>query len=201
LHYKRKLLIAIENILISDDVLESQFVCDLSKCKGGCCEDGDAGAPLSKTELNEVNKAFDIVKPYMTKEGIAVTEKEGRYQYDREFGWVTPTIGGKLCAYGYRDKKGVIMCSFEQAYNEGKIQWKKPISCHLYPIKIKKSNEYEMLNYEPRETMCSPACALGKKLKVPTYVFLKNALIRKYGEDFYGLLEQVAAQYFKDKKS
>ena len=96
MHYKRKLLIAIENILISDDVLESQFVCDLSKCKGGCCEDGDAGAPLSKTELNEVNKAFDIVKPYMTKEGIAVTEKEGRYQYDREFGWVTPTIGGKL---------------------------------------------------------------------------------------------------------
>jgi len=192
-------VIAIENILISDDVIEAQFVCDLSKCKGGCCEDGDAGAPLTKAELDEVNQAYDIVKPYMTKEGIAVTEKEGRYQYDREFGWVTPTIGGKLCAYGYRDKNGVIMCSFEQAYNEGKISWQKPISCHLYPIKIKKSKEYEMLNYEPRETMCSPACALGKKLKVPVYVFLKNALIRKYGEHFYGLLEQVAAKYFKDK--
>lgn len=194
-------LIAIENILISDDVLESQFVCDLSKCKGGCCEDGDAGAPLTKAELKEVSKAYDIVKPYMTKEGIAVTEKEGLYQYDREFGWVTPTIQGKLCAYGYRDKKGIIHCSFEQAYNEGKIQWQKPISCHLYPIKVKKSKEYEMLNYEPRETMCNPACALGKRLKVPTYVFLKNALVRKFGEHFYGLLEEVGKKYFKDKKA
>jgi hypothetical protein len=185
--------------LISDEVIESQFVCDLSKCKGGCCEDGDAGAPLSKQELDEVNKAYEIVKPYMTKEGIAVTEKEGRYQYDREFGWVTPTIQGKMCAYGFRDKKGIIMCAFEKAYNEGEIQWKKPISCHLYPIKIKKSKEYEMLNYEPREGMCGPACVLGKKLKVPTYVFLKDALVRKFGEDFYRLLEQ-AAKYFKEKQ-
>jgi hypothetical protein len=194
-------LIAIENILISDEVVESQFVCDLSKCKGGCCEDGDAGAPLTKKELSELNDAYDAAKPYMTKEGIAITEKEGRYQYDREFGWVTPTVEGKICAYGYRDKKGIIMCAFEQAHNEGKTKWKKPISCHLYPIKIKKSREYEMLNYEPRESLCSPACALGEKLKVPTYVFLKNALVRKYGAAFYQLLEQAAAQYFKDRKT
>jgi len=193
-------LIAIENILVSDEVVESQFVCDLSKCKGGCCEDGDAGAPLSKKELTELNNAYDAAKPYMTKEGIAVTEKQGRYEYDREFGWVTPTIQGKMCAYGYRDKKGVIMCAFEQAYNDGKTTWKKPVSCHLYPIKIKKSKEYEMLNYEPRESLCSPACALGEKLKVPTYVFLKDALIRKYGEDFYHLLEKAAEQYFKNRK-
>jgi len=194
-------LIAIENILVSDEVVESQFVCDLSKCKGGCCEDGDAGAPLTKKELSELNNAYDAAKPYMTKEGIAVTEKEGRYQYDREFGWVTPTIQGKMCAYGYRDNKGVIMCAFEQAYNDGKTNWKKPISCHLYPIKTKKSREYEMLNYEPRESLCSPACTLGEKLKVPTYVFLKDALIRKYGEDFYHLLEQAAEQYFKNNKT
>jgi len=193
-------LIAIENILVSDEVVESQFVCDLSKCKGGCCEDGDAGAPLTKKELTELNNAYDAAKPYMTKEGIAVTEKQGRYEYDREFGWVTPTIQGKMCAYGYRDKKGVIMCAFEQAYNDGKTTWKKPVSCHLYPIKIKKSKEYEMLNYEPRESLCSPACALGEKLKVPTYVFLKDALIRKYGEDFYHLLEKAAEQYFKNRK-
>jgi len=193
-------LIAIENILVSDEVVESQFVCDLSKCKGGCCEDGDAGAPLSKKELTELNNAYDAAKPYMTKEGVAVTEKQGRYEYDREFGWVTPTIQGKMCAYGYRDKKGVIMCAFEQAYNDGKTTWKKPVSCHLYPIKIKKSKEYEMLNYEPRESLCSPACALGEKLKVPTYVFLKDALIRKYGEDFYHLLEKAAEQYFKNRK-
>ena len=193
-------MIAIENILVSDEVVESQFVCDLSKCKGGCCEDGDAGAPLTKKELTELNNAYDAAKPYMTKEGVAVTEKQGRYEYDREFGWVTPTIQGKMCAYGYRDKKGVIMCAFEQAYNDGKTTWKKPVSCHLYPIKIKKSKEYEMLNYEPRESLCSPACALGEKLKVPTYVFLKDALIRKYGEDFYHLLEKAAEQYFKNRK-
>ena len=193
-------MIAIENILVSDEVVESQFVCDLSKCKGGCCEDGDAGAPLTKKELTELNNAYDAAKPYMTKEGIAVTEKQGRYEYDREFGWVTPTIQGKMCAYGYRDKKGVIMCAFEQAYNDGKTTWKKPVSCHLYPIKIKKSKEYEMLNYEPRESLCSPACALGEKLKVPTYVFLKDALVRKYGEDFYHLLEKAAEQYFKNRK-
>jgi len=194
-------LIAIENILVSDEVVESQFVCDLSKCKGGCCEDGDAGAPLSKKELTELNNAYDAANPYMTKEGVAVTEKQGRYEYDREFGWVTPTIQGKMCAYGYRDKKGVIMCAFEQAYNDGKTTWKKPVSCHLYPIKIKKSKEYEMLNYEPRESLCSPACALGEKLKVPTYVFLKDALVRKYGEDFYHLLEKAAEQYFKNRKT
>ena len=193
-------MIAIENILVSDEVVESQFVCDLSKCKGGCCEDGDAGAPLTKKELTQLNNAYDAAKPYMTKEGIAVTEKQGRYEYDREFGWVTPTIQGKMCAYGYRDKKGVIMCAFEQAYNDGKTTWKKPVSCHLYPIKIKKSKEYEMLNYEPRESLCSPACALGEKLKVPTYVFLKDALVRKYGEDFYHLLEKAAEQYFKNRK-
>lgn len=192
-------MIAIDNILISDEVVEEQFVCDLSKCKGGCCEDGDAGAPLTKEELDIVNKVYDIVEPYMTKEGIDVVNRKGRYEYDREFGWVTPTIEGKMCVYGYRDEKGTIKCAFEQAYYDGKIDWKKPISCHLYPIKIKQTKEYEMVNYEPRETLCQPACVLGRKLKVPTYVFLKEALTRKYGEDFYMVLEQVAEQYFKDK--
>jgi hypothetical protein len=193
-------MIAIENVLVSDEVVKEQFVCDLSKCKGGCCEDGDAGAPLTKEELTFVNSVYEIVKPYMTKEGIALTERNGRYEYDREFGWITPTIEGKMCAYGFRDKKGVIKCAFEQAYYDGKTTWKKPISCHLYPIKIKPTREYDLMNYEPREGLCNPACALGQKLKVPTYVFLKEAIIRKYGEDFYGVLEQVAAQYYSDKK-
>lgn len=194
-------MIAIDNVLVSDDVVKEQFVCDLSKCKGGCCEDGDAGAPLTKDELTIVNEVYEIVKPYMTKEGVAMIERNGRYEYDREFGWVTPTIEGKMCAYGFRDKKGIIKCAFEQAYYDGKIAWKKPISCHLYPIKIKKTKEYELMNYEPRDTLCSPGCALGKKLKTPTYVFLKEAIVRKYGEDFYSVLEQVAAQYYSDKKA
>jgi hypothetical protein len=194
-------MIAIDNILVSDEVIREQFVCDLLKCKGGCCEDGDAGAPLEKKEMDHVNEVYEIVKPYLTPAGIKEIEKNGRYQYDREFGWVTPTIEGKMCAYGFRDAKGIIKCGFEQAYYDGKTTWKKPISCHLYPIKTGKNRMGETVNYEPRETMCHPACVQGKKLQVPVYVFLKEALIRKYGEDFYGALSQVAETYFSEKKN
>ncbi|MBS1639585.1 MAG: DUF3109 family protein [Bacteroidetes bacterium] len=195
-------MISIDNTLISNEVIEEQFVCDLSKCKGACCEDGDAGAPLSTEELDLVLKYYETVKPYMTDEGIKETEKQGKYVYDKEFGWVTPTINGGICAYGYRDSKGVILCAFEQAYNEGKTQWKKPISCHLFPIKISKSKQtkdLEFVNYEPREDLCKAACSLGKKLKMPAYVFLKEALIRKYGEAFYETLE-ATAKHIKETK-
>ncbi|HXB43096.1 MAG TPA: DUF3109 family protein [Puia sp.] len=188
-------MIAIDNILVSDEVITDQFVCDLNKCKGGCCEDGDAGAPLEREELDKVNEVYEIVKPYLSQAGVKEIERNGRYSYDREFGWVTPTIEGKLCAYGSKDKNGIIKCGFEQAYLDGKTTWKKPISCHLYPIKTKKTTEHELVNYEPRETMCNPGCALGKKLKLPAYVFLKEALIRKYGEGFYEVLEKIAHEY------
>jgi hypothetical protein len=196
-------LIAIDNVLVSDLVVERQFVCDLLKCKGGCCEDGDAGAPLEKEELEILNSIYETVKPYLTKEGIRWIERHGRYVYDREFGWVTPTIEGKMCVYGFRDENGVIKCGIEQAYRDGKIDFKKPISCHLYPIISErgKKNEYERVNYEPREQLCNPACAFGKKLKVPVYEFLKEPLIRKYGEDFYNALDKVAKDYFATKKA
>lgn len=192
-------MIAIDNVLVSDLVIGEQFVCDLLKCKGGCCEDGDAGAPLEKEEMDRINEVYETVKPYLTPAGIKEIESRGRYNYDREFGWVTPTIEGKMCAYGFRDSKGVVKCGIEQAYYDGKITWKKPISCHLYPIKISRTKEHEVVNYEPRDKMCSPACALGKKLKVPAYVFLKESLIRKFGEQFYEALEQVAQNYFQKK--
>jgi Protein of unknown function (DUF3109) len=193
-------LIAIDNILIGDEVVESQFVCDLTKCKGGCCEDGDAGAPVTAAETAIINEVYEIVKPYLTKEGIESIEKKGYFENHASFGWVTPTIEGKMCAYGFRDETGIIKCAFEQAFYDGKIKWKKPISCHLYPIKIKTTSEHELVNYEPREKLCNAACQLGEKLKIPTYVFLKEALIRKYGEDFYAVLEQIAQQYYRDKK-
>ena len=192
-------MIAIDNILISDEVVREQFVCDLLKCKGGCCEDGDAGAPLEKEEMDRINEVYEIVKPYLTAAGVREIEKNGRYQYDREFGWVTPTIEGKMCAYGFRDSKGIIKCGLEQAYYDGKTTWKKPISCHLYPIKTGKTKTGEVVNYEPRETLCRPACVQGKKLKVPVYIFLKEALIRKYGEKFYQALTEVAETYFAEK--
>lgn len=192
-------MIIIENKIISDDVVEAQFVCDLTKCKGGCCEEGDAGAPLTEAELDEVNNSYEIIKPYMTAGAIREVEKKGRYQYDDEFGWVTPTLpsDNEICVYAYRENNGLIKCAFEQAYNDGKIKWKKPISCHLYPIIAYqgKHGDYERLNYEPRKKLCSPACKLGEKLKVPVFQFLKEPLIRKYGEEFYEVLEQAVTAH------
>lgn len=192
-------MIVIDDKIISDEIITSQFVCDLNKCKGACCEEGDAGAPLTDEELKIIEDVYEIVKPYLTKDAIAEIEKKGFYEYSEEFGWVTPTLpsDNEICVYGFRDEKtGWITCAFEKAYNEGKIGWKKPISCHLYPIVAYKGKHgsYERLNYYPREGTCDPACALGEKLKVPTYQFLKEPIIRKYGKDFYEVLDAIAQQ-------
>jgi len=194
-------MISIDNKLISDEVVQAQFVCDLNKCKGGCCEDGDAGAPLEVDELNELIKNYDVIAPYLTPEGRKEIEEQGKYVYDYEFGWVTPTIKGKICVYGHYDEKGIIKCGIEQAYNDGLLGWKKPITCHLFPIRLKKSNDEktEYLNYEPREDLCAAACKFGKKLKVPVYMFLKEAIIRKFGEEFYETLEATAKHMQENK--
>jgi Protein of unknown function (DUF3109) len=190
-------MIAIDNVLISDEVVEEHFVCDLIKCKGGCCVDGDAGAPLDKKELKELDEVHAAVLPYLTAEGQSVIEKQGKYIWDTEFGWVTPTIANGMCAYGIIDNKGIVKCGIEQAFNDGKINWKKPISCHLFPIRVKKTAKYELVNYEPREDLCSAACKLGKKLKLPVYRFLKDPIIRKYGKEFYEALEATAQHLTK----
>ena len=187
-------MIVIDNKLVSDEIVEEQFVCDLNKCKGGCCVDGDAGAPLSKEELKHLDEVYDAVLPYLDEENKKQLVKQGKYVYDKEFGWVTPTIESKVCVYGMTDAKGIVKCGIEQAYNDGKVNWKKPISCHLFPIRVKlsKNKVTEYVNYEPREDLCSAACTLGKKLKVPVYVFLKDALVRKYGTEFYETLDATA---------
>ena len=192
-------MIAIDNKLVSDELIEAQFVCDLVRCKGGCCVDGDTGAPLAEEERQQLSDAYEAVKPYLPQQHIEEIEKQGLYHWDDEFGWVTPAINGGICVYAITDEKGIVKCGIEQAYNDGKIGWKKPISCHLFPVRIKQSEdaELEYVNYEPRETLCAPACKLGKKLKVPVYQFLKEALIRKYGEDFYDTLDAVAQDYFE----
>ena len=188
-------MIAIDNKLVSDEIIEEQFVCDLNKCKGGCCVDGDAGAPLAKEELAKIDEVYDAVLPYLNEESIMELERQGRYVYDKHFGWVTPTIQSKVCVYGVKDENGIVKCGIEQACLDGKVKWKKPISCHLFPIKTKmsKDGKTEFVNYQPREDLCKAGCKLGKKLKVPVYIFLKEALIRKYGADFYEALESTAA--------
>ncbi|HQR01062.1 MAG TPA: DUF3109 family protein [Ferruginibacter sp.] len=187
-------MIAIDNILVSDEIVKEQFVCDLTKCKGACCVDGDAGAPLSKEELDKLNAVYDKVVPYLDDESLRELERQGRYVYDKEFGWVTPTIESKVCVYGIRDEQGIVKCGIEQACLDGKIKWKKPISCHLFPVIVKESKRSDnvYVNYEPREDNCKAACALGKKLKVPVYVFLKEALVRRFGQAFYNSLEATA---------
>lgn len=192
-------MIAIENTLVSDQILEEQFVCDLDKCKGACCVDGDAGAPLESAELRELKKVFKKVQPYLTEEGIKEINRQGKYIYDAEFGWVTPLLPNGMCAYGNVDKNGIVKCGIEQAYNDGLISWKKPISCHLFPVRIKKTKTAELVNYEPREDLCKAACILGKKLKLPVFRFLKEPLIRKYGQEFYEALEATYAHIHSPK--
>ncbi len=189
-------MIVIDNVLVSDEIVEKQFVCDLAKCKGGCCEDGDAGAPLDEDELDKILELYEQVKSYLSQASIAEIEKKGKYVYHKEFGWVTPTLGNdsEICVYGIRGDDGIIKCAFEQAYYDGKTKWKKPISCHLFPIITNKGRDenHHRMNYEPRQRLCNSACALGEKLQVPTYEFLKEAVIRKYGEKFYEALDSIA---------
>ena len=193
-------MIAIDNTLVSDELMTEQFVCDLQRCKGGCCIDGDAGAPLEEAEKQLLQEVFEQVKPYLPKRSLAEIEKQGFFVYNDEFGWVTPAINGGICVYATTNAQGVVQCGIEKAYNDGKIAWKKPISCHLFPVRISASEDgqTEYLNYEPRPDLCKPACRLGKKLKVPVYQFLKEAITRKYGQQYYEALDAIKQQYFTE---
>lgn len=192
-------MIEIDNILISDEVVEKQFVCNLDKCKGGCCVDGDTGAPITQEEANIIEDIYPQVKHLLSEPAIKLIEEEGTHTFDEDFGLVTPTLNGGICAYGYYDDNGIVKCAIEHVYKEGKIPFKKPISCHLFPIRITEYEQFEAVNYEPRETLCKPACKLGKSLQVPVYQFLKEPIIRKYGETFYNTLDEIAQTFYKDK--
>jgi hypothetical protein len=180
-------------VLVSDDVVEAQFVCDLTACKGGCCVDGDCGAPLTKEETAIIADIYPKVKPYLSAEYTAEIDRQGTHVWDDEFGYVTPTVGGGVCTYAFTDDLGIVKCAIEKAWQDGKIEFQKPISCHLYPIRVIEKPGYEAVNYEPRKKLCRPACKQGRKLQVPVYKFLKEPIIRKWGTEFYEALEAVAA--------
>lgn len=188
-------MIAINHTLISEDVFDKKFVCDLQACKGECCVAGDSGAPLDKKELKILDKVYPVVKPYMTKKGVDAVEKHGTYVKDGEGDYTTTLVSeGAECAFVIFDEQNIAKCAIEQAYYDGKIDWKKPISCHLYPIRITAYRAYDAVNYHNWH-VCKPACECGKKLDVPVFKFLKEPLIRKYGEDWYNELEAVYTAY------
>ncbi len=184
--------------LVSEDILEKEFVCNLSACKGACCVDGDAGAPLLEEELAILKEIYPKVKPFLRKEGIEAIEKQGVHVTGTDGELETPLIDNKDCAYVIFDKK-VALCGIEQAYNQGEISWKKPVSCHLYPVRVKDFKEFQAVNYDIWD-ICDDACTLGKSLEVPVYKFVKEALIRKFGIDWYSELELVAEQLKNQSK-
>ncbi len=182
-------MIQIGNAIISDDIAEKFFVCDLDKCKGACCIEGDAGAPLSEEEAEILAKLYPEIKPFLSESGIAEIEIQGTSLEDEDGDITTPTIGNRECVYSIYEQ-GVLKCGIEKAWKAGAVDFQKPISCHLYPIRIGKYDNFEALNYE-RWHICNPACKHGEALKVPIYVFLKDPLIRKYGTAWYDQLVAV----------
>jgi len=179
--------------IVSEDIIEKEFVCNLSVCKGKCCIDGEAGAPLEEEELKMLLDIYPKVKPFLRPEGIAAIENQGLF-ITNEGEYETTLINEKECAYAIFDKKNTAKCGIEEAYNQGVINWKKPISCHLYPVRIMDYSEFSAVNYH-KWPICDDACTLGKELQVPVYKFVKEALIRKFGEDWYAELEKVAKNY------
>lgn len=188
-------MIIVQDKLVSDALVEERFVCNLQACKGACCWEGDAGAPLEEAELPVLDSIFEQVKPFLSPAGIQAIEKQGRYQwFEGNNEWGTPLIDNGPCAYMTLNGAGIAQCGIEQAYRAGVTDFQKPISCHLYPIRVEKNEEvgFEALNYHEWE-ICSAACELGRKEQVPVYRFLREAIIRKYGADFYEELDGAAA--------
>lgn len=184
-------MIEIGNVLVHEDIINNDFVCNLNKCKGICCVEGDAGAPLTLEETHILPDIYKKVKPYLTEKGIQAIESEGTHVLDYDDEWTTTCVDkNKECAFVIWEN-GITKCGIEKAYEEGVVNWKKPISCHLYPIRVTKYPEFDVLYYD-RWSICSDACTLGEELKVPVYKFLKDPLIRTYGEDWYNELEKVA---------
>ena len=186
-------MIQVQDKIISLDIFEKHFVCDLNACKGACCVEGDSGAPLLKEEEKTLDEIYEKVKPYMRKEGITEIENQGVAVYDLEGDLTTPLINNRECAF-LVEENGINLCSIEKAFLDGKTDFKKPISCHLFPIRIKEYRDFDAVNYEEIK-ICKPACECGSKLEIPVYVFLKEPLIRKYGERFYKELLKTANSF------
>lgn len=180
--------------IVSEELIEKDFVCNLNACKGACCILGEAGAPLSVEEIVILKEIYPKVKPFLRAEGIAAIAAQGTHIVSELDELETPLVDGKECAYVTFTKQGVASCGIEDAYNAGAVSFRKPISCHLYPVRVQDYSEFAAVNYH-KWPICDDACTLGKELKVPVYKFVREALIRKFGEAWYTELEKVAANY------
>jgi len=184
-------MLVIGNTRVSDDIKEKHFVCHLEKCKGACCVEGDLGAPLEESELDKLDQIYPEVKPYLSSKGIEAIEKEGTYILDEEGDYSTTTINRKECAFAVYDNQNILKCGIELAYQDGKTDFQKPISCHLYPIRVSKFKDYDALNYD-QWSICKDACTLGESLGIRVFEFLKEPLIKRFGEDWYKeLVEEI----------
>ncbi len=187
-------MLLIQDMLVSEDVVKRQFFCELETCKGACCWEGDFGAPLEKEELSTLETIYDNIKPFLAATGRKVIEKNGLFVYyeePKEFG--TTLLENGACAYMTTDKNGIAMCGIEQAYIAGVTTFKKPVSCHLYPIRVTENqqNGFKVVKFEYWD-ICSAACSLGKRKQLPVFKFVKEALIRKFGTQFYNELDSIA---------
>jgi hypothetical protein len=185
--------------LVSEEIIEKDFVCNLTACKGACCVDGDAGAPLEENETQILKDIYHKVKPFLRQEGIEAIEEQGQFVIGEDGEWETPLIGKQECVYTVFDEKGIAKCGLEEAYNKGVTSWKKPVSCHLYPIRVTEYTNLTAVNYHKWQ-LCDPACDLGESLQVPVYKFVREALVRKFGENWYAELTEIANEHKSSQK-
>jgi len=178
--------------IVSEDLIAKEFVCNLGACKGECCIAGEAGAPVTKEEVTTLKEIYPLVEPFLRPEGIEAIKAQGTHIETDRGELETPLVDGAECAYVTFTENGTASCGIEDAYNAGKIDFRKPISCHLYPVRVQDYSEFAAVNYH-KWPICDAACTLGEELKVPVYKFTKDALIRKFGKHWYAELEKVAA--------
>ncbi|MFT6996720.1 MAG: hypothetical protein ACJAQ4_000463 [Cryomorphaceae bacterium] len=177
-------MIQIDDTLLSEDLFSKRFVCDLGACKGACCVEGDSGAPLEPEEVGLLEEALEDIKPYMRQEGIDRVEETGVFTIDIDGEFVTPLVNDEECAFVSFDRNGTAKCSIEQAHRDGKTDFLKPVSCHLYPIRVTQLKDSVALNYH-YWPICDPARSCGAKLDVKVFKFLKEPITRKFGEEFF----------------
>lgn len=182
-------MLVFNNYIISDDLLKEFFTCDLKKCKGACCIKGDTGAPLREEELSILDDIFEDIRPFLPAESAEAIEQQGKYMVDVHGEYVTTLVNNAQCAYVFTDDEGIARCAIEKAFNEGVIDFRKPISCFLYPIRVSKYAHYEAVNYHQWD-ICIEARRLGKKLSTPVYRFLKDPITQRFGKEMYEMLKE-----------